>query len=187
MLKHQLFLILILAAASANVGPKVYEQKDMGPPSLKQFTYSMSVNCTAATLRVIVMDGKLELVQGASTYLKYIDFSQPLISSEKSDENGWVIHKLPGNVSLMRGFFVLVIQKEGYKNKEIHLDLSPCFSDDPIEEPAIEPPPPEPLPVVETKGSQPLINQSDIVVEEDEPEVCPVVFVPLLMLFKFRR
>jgi len=127
-----LALIMVLLAigccSAVVVGPKIYEQDDFGDISLSEFTYSISADCTAAAITVIVMNETLRPVVGANTYLKYVDFSTPLMGSAVSDKDGRVLLKLPGNVNLMRGLFILVIDKKGYRGKEVHFDLSPCFS-----------------------------------------------------------
>jgi outer membrane biosynthesis protein TonB len=196
-----LFLLLVFSIVSAKVvAPTIIEQRDLGTVSLNEFTYSISADCTAGTVRLFVMDEENKPVKDAPSYLKYIDFSQPLISSAESDKDGFTLHKLPGNVKLMRGLFVLVIEKNGYRNKEIHFYLNRCFSDEEIPFPPVEPeepeelpepepeptPIPEPLPPVE----EPEINETNVSTNEtaeeipDIPKVCPFTLV-LLMLFKF--
>jgi hypothetical protein len=125
-----LLLALFLPLLHANViAPTVYEQDDFGDPVfLQDFTYSLSADCTAATISVIAMDGHNKPVQGAYTYLKYVDFSTPLISQGPTDREGFVLHKLPGSTKLMRGLFVLVIEKTGFRGKEVHFDISGCYS-----------------------------------------------------------
>jgi hypothetical protein len=125
-----LFLLIIFPrpAIAATIAPTVYEQDDLGDPVLlKDFTYSLSVDCAAAVINVIVMDGHNKPVESAYTYLKYIDFSTPLISKGPTDREGFVLHKLPGSTTLMRGLFILVIEKAGFRSKEIHFDISGCY------------------------------------------------------------
>lgn len=128
-------LIILLAAISISsisnavtIGPRIYEQKDMGDPMLEDFTYSLSVDCTAAAINLIVMDDNTARVQDANAYLKYIDFSSPLIANGETDKDGFVVLKLPGDVKLMRGLFILVIEKKGFRNKEIHFDITGCLT-----------------------------------------------------------
>jgi hypothetical protein len=126
-----LMLVLALSAPGAgaeSVGPQIYEQKDLGDVSLKEFVYSVSADCTAATISVIVMNESYVRESGANTYLKYVDFSSQLMSQMQTGQDGAALLKLPGNVNLMRGMFILVIEKHGFRNKEIHFDLSPCYS-----------------------------------------------------------
>lgn len=121
-------LLLVIGCCSALVvGPRIYEQDDFGDISLSEFTYSISTDCTAAAITVVVMNESLKPVMGANTYLKYVDFATPLMGSGVSDKDGRVLLKLPGNVNLMRGLFILVIEKKGYRGKEVHFDLSPCI------------------------------------------------------------
>jgi len=124
-----LFLLaLALAAHAVVVGPKVYEQKDLGDISLNEFIYSLSADCTAATVSVTVMNETGKPLRDVHTYLNYVEFSSQLMSTAETDQEGVALHKLPGNVQLMRGLFTLVMEKYRYRNKEIHFDLSPCFA-----------------------------------------------------------
>jgi len=116
--------ILLLAAI---IGPVVYEQDDNGDIALQEFTYVLSADCNAATINVTVKDENLTLVEDAKTFLKYVDVTEPVIGQGKTGRDGFFIYELPGNVSLMRGLFVLLIEKDGYRNKEVHFDLSPCY------------------------------------------------------------
>ncbi len=125
-----LLLALFFPLLHASViAPTVYEQKDLGDPVfLQDFTYSLSADCTAATISIIVMDGHNKPVEGAYTYLKYVDFSSPLIAQGPTDREGFRLDKLPGSPMFMRGLFILVIEKKGFRNKEIHFDISGCYS-----------------------------------------------------------
>jgi hypothetical protein len=123
----------------------------MGDPGLKQFVYSMSADCKAATVTLSVMNGSLIPISHANTFLKYVDFSTGLISNVETDQDGIALHKLPGNVVLMRGLFILVIEKYGYRNKEIHFDISPCFTNST----GVKPPKPVP-----PKNQTPPTNQT---------------------------
>lgn len=123
-----LALILLAGASSAlAIGPRIYEQDDLGDISLSEFTYSFSADCNASTISVYVYNESIKPVRDANLYLKYVDFSTPLMSNTKTDKDGYSLIRLPGNVLLMRGLFVLVIEKGGYRNKEVHFDLSPCW------------------------------------------------------------
>ncbi len=123
-----LIMALIAASYALSVGPMIYEQKDMGDPGLPEFLYSMSADCTAATVTTTVMDDNFTTIPDADVYLEYTQFSSQTISSTQSDADGVAVSKLPGSVKLMQGLFIMVIEKYGYRNKEIHFDLSPCVN-----------------------------------------------------------
>ena len=129
-----MFGLLILSLANVPlinalvIGPRIYEQQNLGDVSLSEFTYSLSVDCTASTISLIVMNANNSPVKDAQSYLKYIDFSAPLISRGTTDKDGFKLHKLPGDTRVMRGLFVFVIEKNGYRNKEIHFTLEGCYS-----------------------------------------------------------
>jgi len=144
----QKIIIMLLAIAAltygVTIGPHIYEQQNNGDNNLPEMTYSLSVDCTAAAINVIVMDNATNPVQDANTYLKYVDFSSPTIGTGKSDKDGFVVMKLPGNVLLMRGLFIMVIEKKGFRNKEIHFDIVNCLTNTSWIPPI--PPPPKPKP-----------------------------------------
>ncbi len=202
MLKIFFLFLIINIAGAAVVAPTIYEQRDLGTPSLEEFTYSISVDCTSASIHLHVLDEEYEQVEGANTYLKYIDFAQPLISSGETDKEGYFLHKLPGNVKLMRGFFILVIQKNGFRNKEIHFDIGRCYNDEvPPSEPekeAPEPEEPEELPPEESTIPEPPEQENETEELEENTteteengesapaELCPGILA-LLILYKFFR
>jgi len=137
-------LALTYCSSAVVIGPHIYEQQNNGDNNLPEMTYSLSVDCTAAAINVIVMDNATNPIQDANTYLKYVDFSSPTIGSGKTDKDGFVIMKLPGNVQLMRGLFIMVIEKKGFRNKEIHFDIVNCLTNTSWIPPI--PPPPKPKP-----------------------------------------
>lgn len=163
MSKIALSLLLIFSVVNAIVvGPTVYEQDDFGDILWNEFTYSLSVDCDDAVLNVIVMDESIRPVGEAGTYLKYVDYSSPLVSSGTTDYDGRVSHKLPGNVSLMRGLFILVIEKDGYRAKEIHFDILKCLGNQTdIQAPPTQPPPPPPQQPAEKITTEPVQNETE--------------------------
>ena len=141
-----LALLCIAGASSAfSIGPRIYEQKDLGDISLSEFTYSLSADCNASTINVSIFNESNGAVREANVYLKYVDFSSPLMSNTKTDKDGFTLIRLPGNVHLMRGLFIMVVEKKGFRNKEIHFDLSPCWGGSSI--------PPKPQPNQTTNGT----------------------------------
>ena len=193
-----ILLLIPLAWANQIVAAKIYEQRDFGTLSLDEFLYSLNVDCTAGTIKIIVMDENFSRVQEANTYLKYIDFAQPLISTVETDKDGIAVHRLPGNVKLMRGFFIMVIQKSGFRNKEIHFDISGCYIDGPV----IQPKPPgyqepeeepevvevvkQPDEMEQPEPEEPVVeeNTSQAAEEEKEPVCATALVLPLLLFFK---
>lgn len=193
-MRHLLLAIVLFSVCSAaRVAPIIYEQDDLGDPIFDEFVYSISTDCEAATIRVVVMDEQYLPVEGAGTFLKYVDFSSPLLSTGESGADGRVLHQLPGNTSLMRGLFILVIEKNGFRSKEVHFDISPCYTDYvPPERPVVveeEPIENETGPVVHDPVE---VNESEINGTEEEQEVeeepaapvCPPIFAFLLMFYK---
>jgi hypothetical protein len=138
-----LFTLLLFGLSSAMVvGPAIYEQRDFGNLGDHQFTYSLSADCNASVITAIVYNESNKPVRDAIVLLSYVDFAQPLLANVLTDKDGTAVLKLPGQVTLMRGLFILVIQKSGFKNKEVHFDLYPCFHNGSL--PPKPPPPPPP-------------------------------------------
>jgi len=153
--------LIPLARANA-IAPTVYEQRDLGDVGPSEFTYSLSADCTAATITIIVMNGTNRPVEGAKTYLSYIEFAPTFISSPTTGPDGTVVIKLPGNPIYMRGMFALLLEKNGYRNKEVHFDISDCYGG--------KPKPPSPTPAVQpakpaaganTSGGTGTINKNN--------------------------
>lgn len=124
------FALFLSLSFAATIGPRIFEQDDFGDPSWEQFVYSVGVDCEQATIKLIVMDGDYQRVEEANTYLKYVDYSSPLISSNSTGGDGVVLHKLPGSTQLMRGLFILVIEKQGFRTKEVHFDIYGCYAEE---------------------------------------------------------
>jgi hypothetical protein len=124
------FLLVIAAiASSAFQATQVYGQTDVGAITLKQFTYSIAIDCEKSQLLVMVMDADNMPVKDATIYLQYLEDSYRTMSYMKTPENGKTIHQLPGNTSYMRSRWNLLIEKSGYRSKTVQFDLAPCYSD----------------------------------------------------------
>ncbi|MDD5172274.1 MAG: hypothetical protein PHF60_04535 [Candidatus ainarchaeum sp.] len=205
-----LMLFVIIGISSALIlGPKIYEQDDLGDPMFGEFTYSISVDCTAASITTIVMNESNTRVQGANAYLKYVDFSTPLMGAGTSDKDGLILFRLPGDVKLMRGLFILVIEKKGYRSKEVHFDISPCFTNTTNPAPPSKPPannsnntqlPGNGTGQNNTNQTQPQQNDTNETGENNETgdgtdagnetggELCaPAFALPLLLMMFFKR
>jgi hypothetical protein len=195
MIRESVLIILIFSCASA-IAPVVYEHKNLGQPSLPELLYSLRADCENGTVHFIVMDANFTRMENASTFLKYVDFSSPLISREETDMNGTVIHVLPGNVSNMRGLFIMVMEKKGFRSKEIHFDILRCFGEQNYPPLPVKPVPDISIPKKRENGSVPAVNMStDItqnvtnvttnqtaVGEEAQEECLSAFLLPLLLL-----
>lgn len=128
--------LLLSPACAAPAAPVIWEQDDLGDISLQEFTYSLGVDCGEAAISVIVMDENLTPVEGAGTYMMYVDYGEAVLGSPKTGPDGAVLYGLPGNTSYMRGLFMLMIEKKGFRGKEVHFDISPCYPDGKSRRPA---------------------------------------------------
>jgi len=172
-------LALLSAAFAYRVDPVTitpFEYKDFGNASLPKFDdMEIIVDCNAATIRTHIASSGTA-VQGASTYLKYVDYYVPLLSSDQTDSSGDVLHKIPsGNISHMTGLFVLTAEKSGYQRREAHFELGDCFVSAPAQPPSPPPPqqnatpppqqnasPPPPPPLPQDNTSQPIAPPPNI-------------------------
>jgi len=98
---------------------------------LTQLTYSLNIDCNEKEAQIRVMDENLTHLEDVGCYLSYIDSSaSAIISSNHTDGDGRTVHHLPGNVSNMRGMFIMLIEKSGYRKKEIHFDILGCLTNE---------------------------------------------------------
>jgi hypothetical protein len=140
----KIFLFLLLVSFSFALYPGVVtiepiEFKDFGNASEPTFNITLQMDCLDASLKQITESDGLR-VTGVDSYLKYVQYHVPLLSSGTTDSSGVFIHKFPGNVSYYTGLFTLTVEKNGYRKKELHFDISACFVN------VTEPPPPPPIP-----------------------------------------
>ena len=123
-----LFCFFISISNAKIIAPKIYAQNDMGDYTLKQMTYAITVDCDQKLINLTSMDEHIKILPNVSYYVQYIDYSNPLIASNKTNLNGLGIVNLPGETKFLRGLFVLFMQKSGYKNKEIDFAINGCYS-----------------------------------------------------------
>jgi hypothetical protein len=137
-----LLVMLLFTPLHANaVAPVIYGQSGLntGIP-FGGFITSISVDCTTATVNIMVMDDQYKPVAGAQTYLQYVDTTAQLMAQGTTDGKGAISDKLPGNISLMNDMFVLIIEKSGFQNKEVDFGIPGCYSAVTPALPAPEPP-----------------------------------------------
>jgi hypothetical protein len=113
------------------VAPTIYDQVDVDyGTAMEYFTYSMSVDCTAGTISITALDGSGKPVEGAQTYLQYVDVYSSLIAAGRTDGNGFILDKLPGSAERMHGIFTLTLEKSGFYDKDVDFDISGCYSNE---------------------------------------------------------
>jgi hypothetical protein len=126
-----LFIIAVsfsFAYPSGNLTITPFEYRDFGNASLPEFDgMAITIDCNSAVLGAHVASSGAP-VAGAMTYLEYVDYSTPLLSSRQTDGSGNALHRVPsGNISHMSGLFVLAVEKAGYRRREAHFDIGACF------------------------------------------------------------
>lgn len=129
-------LLFLLAALSLAYAPGVvavtpFEYRDFGNASLPRFdNLVIKMDCNASTLEVYVKSGNYS-IQGATVLLEVTSYAQPLIASGTTDASGFVAEHIPGNISLITGFFVLTVEEPRYEEREVHFNISNCFPQPP--------------------------------------------------------
>jgi len=201
-MRFLLLLLLILSVAAAVETPlTIYEQRSLGVVYEEDFDdMAITMDCDESVITIhIRSDGKP--ITGAVARLIYVDYSVPLLAAGPTDVEGRFVYKLVGERDFMTGLFLVVVEKEGYKNKEAHFDIHKCIIEaeeveiieeiPETEEPPVTPPPPKPPeekpPAVEPNVTENITENVSINVtaeagEDAPPSVCPSLF---LLLFPF--
>ncbi len=175
-------MLTISVAFPTKIIPYVFEHQDFGNEELPIFLYGLGADCEAATIRQETFNEDMEPVEGVNSYLLYHDFSTPLISSGDTDADGIIIHELPSGVDHYTGLFVLTLEKNGYRKKEIHFTITQCMDvrepppeeeapepETPAEEPEVVPEEPEEVPPPPVEGPE-VVPEEPVVNDSGEPE-----------------
>ncbi len=122
-----LLLLLVSMVYAQRVAPTLIGDKDFGNGDLEEMRYAISAQCKEATVDLMVFDREYKRVPSAKTYLTYVDYEAKLLATNYTDSQGFRSHKLPGNPRFMRGLFILLIEKEGFRNQEIYFTIDRCY------------------------------------------------------------
>lgn len=152
-----LILFLLSVCVAVETPMKIFEQRDFGPSYEEQFdNLYVTMDCDAEVIYIYVSDDDAP-VTGAVVRVLYIDYSTPLLASGPTDANGRLSYKIVGEEDFMTGLFLVVVEKEGYNNKEAHFDISICIAEEEITEEVVEE----------------EIIEEEVVIEEEVPEPEP--------------
>lgn len=158
-------LLLISVAAAEEIDLTVYEQKDFGPSYEEDFDeIEVTMDCSKETLYIQIEDEDVP-VTGAVVRIIYVDYSTPLLASGPTDAEGEFSYTLVGEIEYMGGLFLVVVEKEGYLQKEAHFDISNCLDYQDEEE--------EPEGPLVYDTTPPTIPESEFPEPEPEPETPP--------------
>jgi len=128
-LRGALAILLLLALSSATwVAPSYVGDNVYGDPALEQFRYAISVDCSQGVVRSLVLGPGFERVSDAKSYLTYVEVEHTLVSTERTDSSGDLRHGLPGQPRYMRGLFILLLEKPGFRNQEVYFTIEGCWS-----------------------------------------------------------
>ena len=166
-----LFLFSFSVAAETEL--VIFEQRDLGVAYDENFDdLYLTMDCVTDTMTVYVKEDG-EPVTGAVVRLIYVDYSVPLLASGPTTAEGKFTYKLVGERDFMTGLFLVVVEKEGYKNKEAHFDIARCIG---VEEEIPPPPPPEEEPPEEEEvppPPPPPEEEEGVPPPEEEEELPP--------------
>jgi len=128
---RKIAFILFLASLSFSIYPgsitiEPFEYKDFGNASLPSFNVTMGMDCVEQELNANVSSDE-NPVSGVTTFLKYVQYENPLLGTRITDASGNVVHKVYGNISYMSGIWVLVLEKPGYRKQEAHFEIFDCL------------------------------------------------------------
>jgi hypothetical protein len=153
------YLLLALAVSMATETELIiFEQRDLGVEYKDEFDdLYITMDCETDTITIYVNSGG-EPVTGAVMRLLYVDYSVPLLAAGPTGSEGTFEYKLVGERDLMTGLFLVVVEKEGFKNKEAHFDIMRCIG---VEEELPEEEPEEEL-------EEEIIIEEELPVEEEE-------------------
>jgi hypothetical protein len=130
MMKKFLALLFLISFSFAiypgNITVTPFEYKDFGKDDLPVFNVTMKMDCVEKKLSADVSSGGAP-VPGVTTYLKYVQYDNPLLSTKISDSSGQVTHMVHGNISFMTGIWVLVMEKADFRKREAHFEILDCL------------------------------------------------------------
>jgi len=137
MIRHLFFLAaLVLAASAFSVVPHFIDVQDTGSESLPSLDVGISLDCDSKNVTVTVLsDDDGTPVAGADARLFYTDYTyQPLPNPGKTDSKGMAGLPVPGTLKFLNAMFVLRVDKQGFKSREIEFAYEYCFDPPPAED-----------------------------------------------------
>lgn len=124
----KIFVLLIIAATIGHsIAPEIYGIKDTGSMNLPNIDVNLSIDCTNKNLELF------SNVDDAQVTMFYTDYGySPLPNRVKTNEEGYAIMEVPGSLNYLTGLFILRIDKQGFKSREIEFTYGKCFQNENI-------------------------------------------------------
>lgn len=160
MKKIALLLVFLVSVSIALETPMlIFEQRDFGPEYEPDFDdIYVTMDCDSNIINIYITEDE-EPVVGAVVRLMYIDYSTPLLAAGPTDTSGKFSYTLVGERDFMTGLFLVVVEKEGYNNKEAHFDIRRCLDVSDVEE--------------EVEELEEEVEEIEEVLPPEEPEEIP--------------
>ncbi|MFH0884679.1 MAG: hypothetical protein V1861_03135 [Candidatus Micrarchaeota archaeon] len=133
-MKHAFIVLLIVGLAAAfTVKPAYIEIHDTGNENLPALNVDISIDCDTKNVHINVASNETgEPLEGAMTYLFYTDYTyQALPNPGKTDVDGNTAIPVPGTIRFLNAMFILRVDKQGYRSREIEFAYKKCFETPP--------------------------------------------------------
>jgi hypothetical protein len=139
-------LLIIGLAAAFTVKPAYTGIHDTGNENLPALNVDIGVDCDTKIVHINVASNETgEPLKDAMTYLFYTDYSyQALPNPGKTDSGGDAEIPVPGTIRFLNAMFILRVDRQGYRSREIEFSYKKCFE--------APPKPPEPPPAHNETG-----------------------------------
>ena len=162
-------LLLSLPAMAFTVRPNYIGVKDTGGQSLDSLDVGITIDCDTKDLTIDVLANTTrEAVSGADITLFDTTYGyQALPNRVKTGSDGEAVMTVPGTLNFLTHMFILRVDAQNYRSREIEFYYQKCF-----EAPPATPPPTPPVPPAQnaTNQTQTNPNQSNPVQPPPPPQ-----------------
>jgi hypothetical protein len=127
---NRFVLMVLLAlglAAAFSVRPEYRGVQDTGSGSISM-DVGIMIDCDTNSLAVTVKSNDTgEPIPDASTYLFYTNYGYQALSSGKTNDAGVAAIPVTGKRDYLTSLFVLRVDKQGFRSREIEFTFKKCF------------------------------------------------------------
>ncbi len=150
-------LLLSLPAMAFTVKPAYIGIKDTGGQSLESLDVGITIDCDTKDLTIDVLGNSTrQAVSGADITLFDTTYGyQALPNRVKTGSDGEAVMTVPGTLNFLTHMFILRVDAQNYRSREIEFYYQKCF-----EAPPVTPPPTPPVPPAQNATNQPNTNLS---------------------------
>ncbi len=166
-----ILLALACIAGAFSVEPDFIDVQETGNENLPSLDVRIGLDCTTKDVGVTVLsDEDGEPLDGAKAYLFYTDYTyQALPNPGTTDAEGSAVIPVPGSIRFLNAMFILRVDKQGFRSKEIQFVYEYCFDEPPQDEPEEEEADEGPAP----EEAEEDVSGEAAPAEDESPEVAP--------------